>query len=396
MKAAPAPQKSPVLPLPEAVVNHHLQTLSPWIRSWREQNRVPPVLLLTGIEGVGKRSMSYYLAQWLLCEQGGFSSAAPTADVDAGPDLFGGGLFGETLAEAAPSPAKTTDGPCNECRSCKKALQSTWVDFREIGLTSGATQSGEESDTEESSHEKLKIDVFRELKNSAGFGSHEGGYRIFLVRDADRMTPQAANSMLKLLEEPPAGWVMILTASDSSLLLPTVVSRCQRIRLKPFGAQELSTILSAAGVPSERLELSIQLGQGSWKKSLLSSDDSHREKRESVLKFLANPPENLTAVLDWSSTSAESLALLLELLEPCQQQLLRWALGAKSLQDPHPFDGFLTSHLKYVSVHLRHVNEARQFWLERAERMARARQEIRLPLNKKLLTQEILLPYLLS
>lgn len=391
MKTAPKLQKSPVLPLPEGVIEHHLETLGQWTRQWLEQDRVPPVLLLTGIEGVGKREVGYYLAQWLLCERAGFrKDAAPTGMEDENGSLFGGDLLGRSGQETKPAvPATPANRPCGECRSCHKALQATWVDFREI-------DSPAEDGSDEGGARRLKIDLFRELKQTAGFGSHEGGYRIFLVADAERMTLQAANSLLKLLEEPPPGWVFILTASDSSLLLPTVVSRCQRIRLKPFSNSILASVLAEAGVPAERRSLSVELAQGSWKKALALAEDQHRERREAVLRFFANPPENLGTVLDWSSTGADMLALLVDLLEPCQLELLRWSYEAASLQDPHRFDDFLTSHLKYVAMNLRSIEQARKFWLQRAERLARARQEITLPLNKKLLAQEILLPYLLS
>jgi DNA polymerase-3 subunit delta' len=376
------PQKSPVLPLPEVVASHHLETLLPWAQSWREQDRVPPVLLLTGIEGVGKRSMAYHLAQWLLCERAGFSRSA---------EVFSGGLFGDVVPEA---PA--TDGPCGECGACRKALQGSWVAFREIGSSedSGSSESEDPSGAAEAA--RLKIDDFRELRASAGFAAEEGSYRIFLIRNAERMTPQAANSLLKLLEEPPRGWVFILTAGDASLLLPTLVSRCQRIRLRPFTEQELRKLLPSdpQSERSERLELAIRLAQGSWKRALELSEGTGWERRETVLRFLENPPEHLNSVLEWSSSGSEGIQQLIDLLEPLQLELLRW-----SSQPEAPSSGLdrtLAAHLKYVGIHLRARTEVHRFWLDRAERLARARQEATLPLNKKLLAQEILLPYLLS
>lgn len=385
MKAAPT-VKSPILPLPASVIAHHLETLLPWFESWKKQSSVPPVLLLTGIEGVGKRSMSYWISQWLLCEKGGFSNTSQDMSEET-QDLFGGELLvGLPRVEDPPS-QPPSQGPCGSCRSCKKALQSSWVDFREIGASS--EDEGQDSD-------RIKLDAFRELKTSAGFGALESSYRIFLIRDADRMTPQAANSLLKILEEPPPSWLFILTATDSSLLLPTLVSRCQRIRLKPFAEPTLRELLLEAGVPSERVSTCLHLAQGSWKKALSLGDEGHWEKREQVLRFLENPPEQLNAVLEWASSSAESLQQLLDLLEPLQLQLLQWSASASGLQSPHSFDRFLTSHLKYAAMHLRDLVRVREFWMNRAERLAKARHEITLPLNKKLLTQEILLPYLLS
>lgn len=394
---------NPVLPIPAAVAGHHFETLRPWTESWRTQGRVPPVVLLTGIEGVGKRSIGYWLSQWLLCEAAGFSNPRiAESDGAESQDLFGGGLFKADPAPAASPPAQEAparDGPCGQCRSCKKALQGTWVDFREIGEDCSDEGSADDDETGVSnSREKLKIDVFRELKAQAGFGSHEGGFRIYLIRNAERMTPQAANSLLKLLEEPPASWIFILTASDSSLLLPTVVSRCQRIRLKPFEGPTLAKVLSDAGIQDDRVALAVSMAQGSWKKALALAEDLHREKRESVQRFLENPPENLNPVLEWASSGGDSLALLLDLLEPLQLELLKRAAVAESFEAvaSRPLASFLTSHLKYVSFHLRSIDAARGFWMERSERLAKARHEITLPLNKKLLAQEILLPYLLS
>ncbi|MBU6374767.1 MAG: hypothetical protein KGQ59_02115 [Bdellovibrionales bacterium] len=400
---APKNSSPSILPLPRIVTDHHGQILRPLAEQWLSQNRVPPVLLLTGLNGVGKREIAYHLAQWLLCERAGFRVNA-NSDSTASPenDLFGGGLFGDTPQTSTPQQQPANDsslgGPCGECLACTKAKQGSWVDFQEIGGPQNSKSNlqeqddeGDESDDGRSGFEKLKIESFRDLKASMGFGAHEGSYRIFLIANAERLTPQAANSLLKLLEEPPPSWVLILTASDSSLLLPTLVSRCQRIRLRPFSAQSLKGLLNETKISPDRQDLCLQLGQGSWKRTLELADDSTWDRRTQVLRFLENPPEQLNSILDWASTSAESLTLLLDLLEPLLMELLQSQLREQPLKD-----AFLTAHQKYVGMRLRDPVLQRNFWMGRAERMARARQEIRLPLNKKLLVQEILLPYLLK
>ena len=392
-----------ILPLPQTVTEHHGQILRPLAEQWLSQNRVPPVLLLTGLAGVGKREIAYHIAQWLLCERAGFRAKASASTTESTEnDMFGGGLFGDSLtthpAEENPSEVSSQEGPCGECHACNKATQGSWVDFQEIGGPSGSSTSSDDEDesdnetaTSGAGFERLKVESFRDLKASMGFGAHEGSYRVFLIANAERLTPQAANSLLKLLEEPPPSWVLILTASDSSLLLPTLVSRCQRIRLRPFSTQALRHLLQEAKLPPERQELCLQLGQGSWKRTLELADDSTWERRTQILKFLENPPEYLNAILDWASTGAESLTLLLDLLEPFHIELLTANFSGKPVKD-----AFLTAHQKYVVMRLRDPALQTRFWMERAERLARARQEIRLPLNKKLLVQEILLPYLLK
>ncbi len=399
MKSAKKAQKkaSPpsLLPLPPAVAEHHGQLLRPLAEQWRSQDRVPPVLLLTGLAGVGKRELAYHLAQWLLCERAGFRTRAmdSNGDEDTSADLFGGSLFGESSAPdpasvpTMSSPAATLADPCNECQACIKAIQGSWVDFREIGgpasVATDAGEDAEESADSDTEFARLKIDDFRELKASMGFGSHEGGYRVFLIANAERLTPQAANSLLKLLEEPPPSWVLILTATDSSTLLPTLVSRCQRLRLRPFAETTLSRLLSEAKIPQERQELCLQLSQGSWKRAVELADDRIWERRNEVLRFLDNPPEHLNLLLDWASASADSLTLLVTLFEPLVLDLLKRSLAGRETT-------------KYFA--LREPDPVRQsgFWLARAERLAQARSEVRLPLNKKLLAQEILLPYLMT
>jgi DNA polymerase III delta prime subunit len=375
------------------LAEHHGETLRPLAAQWLAQDRVPPVLLLTGIAGVGKREIGYHLAQWLLCERAGFRKKSSPRDEE--PDMFGGGLFGAD--SAADSASESVDGPCGECAACVKARQGSWVDFQEIGRPSSAGASDDDSEEGDASasgaggFEKLKIESFRELKASMGFGAHEGSYRIFLIANAERLTPQAANSLLKLLEEPPPSWVLILTASDSSLLLPTLVSRCQRVRLRPLPDSLLRTVLDEARIPTERQELCLQLGQGSWKRTIELADDAIWERRSQVLKFLENPPEFLNMILDWASASTESMQLLLDLLEPLHLELISANLAGRPVKD-----NSLTAHCKYLAMRMRDPLQHRAFWLERAERLARARHEIRLPLNKKLLAQEILLPYLLT
>ncbi|MCM2321915.1 MAG: hypothetical protein NDJ90_01490 [Oligoflexia bacterium] len=363
-----------LLPLPEAVIGHHgSEGLFPVMKEWAAQKKIPPVLLIAGVPGVGKRSIGNFLAQWILCEKGPFGR--PSAAEEETVDLF---------CEPAPAPA-TSDAasprPCGQCSSCQRALKGNWVDFTEILPEEGQT---------------LKIDQFRELKASQGFGAHESAYRVILIPNSDRMTPQAANSILKLLEEPPRGWIFFLTASDPTLLLPTIVSRCQSLRLKPFRTETVEALLAEAGVAPARRAVCAQLAHGSWGKALELAQDESWEKRREIFELLVRPEDAISSLVDWAAAEPRNFDLLLSQLEQLTADLIRWSAGSTP-PDQYAWqnsDGkaALIQHAKTLSQG--GIPRARDFWLERAERIARARGEALAPLNRKVLIQDLLLPWL--
>lgn len=341
------------------------------MREWRSKKRIPPVLLLTGLPGVGKRSMAYFLSQWILCEKNGLNTL---------PDDGQGGLFGGISEPVSEIDPQADPRPCRQCGSCQKAEHGTWIDFTEI----------------QSEDDSLKIDQFRKLKSSLGFGGHEGAYRIVLIPDADRMTIQAANSVLKLLEEPPVGWIFLLTAADSSLLLPTIVSRCQTIRLKPFSKEALTELLEAEGIDEKKRAICAELAQGSWGKALHWTESETWDRRKVVVDFLQNPKLHLNAMVDWSASDTQNMDRMIDQMESLVSDLIRWSLTGS---DPERY-AWLNSDARATLVQhcglasKRGVERSRQLWLERAERMARARQEMQAPINRKLLAQDLLLPWL--
>ncbi len=408
-KAAAAVQTPGVLPVAPAMVRHHLETLTRPMLQWAETGRVPPVLLLTGPSGTGKREIAYFLAQWLLCEKVGFgkrlgrgsaASSESPAEEDNQDSLFGGpSLFGDaseetkeaptssapSASESAPEKFEVPFEPCGKCLSCQKALQGTWVDFTEI------------APDEDEGSTSLKIDQFRQLKATMGFGAFDGAFRITLIRGADRMTSQAANSLLKLLEEPPPGWIFFMTAADSSLILPTLLSRSQTIRLRPFTRDELRELLRATDLPIERHALCADLAQGSWGRAVELAQADTWERRASVFRFLERPTAELNALVDWAAQEPANFTFLLDQLELICSDLVQSTLTEAGR--PYDFlnaDGkmALASHSREVIKRLGSREAARDFWIERARRVFRARIESMAPLNRKILIQDILIPFL--
>ncbi len=108
-------------------------------------------------------------------------------------------------------PAAESGAPCGVCPSCLRFAAGTHSDFHLV-------------EPEGTGH---KIEAMRHLHSLAALSSIESAIKIFVIRDADDMGEPAANSLLKLLEEPPAGAVFVLTSKSADTLLPTIVSRCQ-------------------------------------------------------------------------------------------------------------------------------------------------------------------------
>jgi DNA polymerase III delta' subunit len=129
--------------------------------------------------------------------------------------------------------------PCRECRGCRAFEHGNHPDVHRLGPTGAG----------------LVIPIggrdergIRDLVRDLSLLPVEGGARVAIVTDADRMTEDAQSAFLKTLEEPPAGTVLLLTATDEERLLPTIRSRCSRIRLGPVARSEVEQLLVEAGL----------------------------------------------------------------------------------------------------------------------------------------------------
>ncbi len=94
----------------------------------------------------------------------------------------------------------------------------------------------------------IPVDRVRELNHVFAYGSFEGAHRSAVLLDADRMRAQAANALLKTLEEPPPDTLIVLTAPSPEAVLPTVVSRCQRLKFPPVAGADVAAALLARGL----------------------------------------------------------------------------------------------------------------------------------------------------
>lgn len=174
-----------------------------------------------------------------------------------GPPRIGKTTLALSLAQALN--CGQPDPPCGQCVSCTKIGQHTHPDVRVI--------------VGEGTGESIRIDQVRALQREAVLSPYEGKHRVFILRRMDLATMEAANSLLKTLEEPPSHVVLVLTAVQAEALPATVVSRCQRVDLRPAAYGLVERALHGEGVPASKAQLLARLSAGRVGWALHASQD---------------------------------------------------------------------------------------------------------------------------
>ncbi|MFH1112546.1 MAG: DNA polymerase III subunit delta' [Pseudomonadota bacterium] len=136
----------------------------------------------------------------------------------------------------------------------------------------------------------IRIDRIRILQGYFRYAPIEGEFKITVIDDAHTMNAAAQNALLKTLEEPPAGRILILVTSKPFLLLPTVRSRVRRIRFAPLSVDEVAGILERdRGVPAQRAEMLASMSGGSVARALEMDDSGFLDLRDNMLTVLKDP-----------------------------------------------------------------------------------------------------------
>jgi DNA polymerase-3 subunit delta' len=148
----------------------------------------------------------------------------------------------------------------------------------------------------------IKIDTVRELLAALSLVANERGRRVALILEADKLNVNAANTLLKTLEEPPPDAVILLVSARPRVLPPTLLSRTLRVRFAPWSERAVRAALEADGVPGEDAELASALGGASPAAARAWADASLDEARE-MHAFLAGIAEvGATEILDFAET----------------------------------------------------------------------------------------------
>ncbi len=174
--------------------------------------------LISGPRGIGKATLAWRLARFLLAQ----------------PEEAGGGLFGE-----APGAAETLDVAPDHPVARRMLANSEPRLFLLRRAYDEKTQKFAAD---------IRVDDARRLKSFFSLSAADGGQRAVIVDAADEMNVSAANALLKVLEEPPANTTLFLISHQPSRLLPTIRSRCRALRCRPLSPGDMATALAAAGV----------------------------------------------------------------------------------------------------------------------------------------------------
>jgi len=240
-----------------------------------QADQVPQVLLFTGPVGIGRQRLALWLAQLLVCERPGdepCGTCIPCRKVLA--------LSHPDVHWLVPMARPKAADPGKQIEEAGETLAGIMAERRETPLYGALDGMASHS-----------IASVRLIQRQAALSAVESRRRVFIIGDAERLVPQesaqeAANALLKLLEEPPANAVFILTAADPRRLLPTIRSRAVPLRLHPLASDEVRSFLEQHGaVPAREMDRRVREAAGSIGAALWL-DESAGAAREAAAAFV--------------------------------------------------------------------------------------------------------------
>lgn len=257
--------------------------------------------LLTGPKGVGKATLAWRMARFLLAE----------APADAG--LFGDSPAPTSLDVPDENPVARRLAALSE-PGCLLIRRAWDPDRKRLKA-------------------QITVDEVRRLNGFFGLSSAGGGRRVVIVDSADEMNPSAANALLKVLEEPPARAILILISHQPARLLPTIRSRCRTLRLKPLAPEALASALEQAGTEAPDQTMLAELAGGSAGEALRLAAFDGPEIYGRIVGLMGQAPEMdrqaARALVDGVAArgAEERLAMAVRLLNLALARLARIGAG---------------------------------------------------------------------
>ena len=190
-----------------------------------------------------------------------------------GPDLSGKKMLAEAFAMALQCEKKGIEG-CMQCHSCRQAVSHNHPDIHYL------------------IHEKPNTisvdDIRRQINQDIAIKPYGSPYKIYLVDEAEKMNQQAQNALLKTIEEPPGYGIILLLTTNADAFLPTIVSRCIRLDLKPVANDKIrGYLMKQMQVPDYQADISAAFAQGNVGKAIqLAGSEHFRELKDSAVQLM--------------------------------------------------------------------------------------------------------------
>ncbi|MBI4294954.1 MAG: DNA polymerase III subunit [Chloroflexi bacterium] len=226
-----------------------------------------------------------------------------------GPRQVGKGTLALDMARALNCTGEVP--PCGGCQPCTRIGGGLHTDIQiiDVATTSGTVAARHKTE--------IGIDQIKELQRSASLPPFEGRFKVFIIDGAEYLSTEASNCLLKTLEEPPPRVVLVLLAAREDALLPTVLSRCFLVELRPLSLAEVEAVLLRRGVEKERSRLLARLCGGRLGWALAAAAD------ESVLGRRRDKLEEIIALVDSSDEQRFAYAAKLAALAAQSREAMR-------------------------------------------------------------------------
>jgi len=296
-------------------------------------DKVSHAYIFTGPDGTGRRAMARAFAQALYCKV-------------------------------------LPDDACGECLDCRKIEHGNHPDHYWL----------------EPDGASIKIEQIRELQKQFAYRAGASGLKMYILEQADKMTPQAANSLLKFLEEPAARVVAILITENGHALLPTIRSRSQWIPFLPLNRSRMTEKLLEEGFPPALVQTAVRLSAGTGGARELMQGNGFAEIRSQVIQLskesLTRLPAALLALQQQLAKGelSDRLTLFLDMLILWLKDMVQLRLGNR--------EGLVFSdQAEWMAQHaLRYTLE---HWMSGLEQAVEAQKRLRFHANAQLVLEQL-------
>ena len=256
-----------------------------------QNGTLPHALLFTGTEGVGKQAAAVALARACNCQR-------------ELPEFKAEHRSGQAPVNSSGEFNLLTMDACGVCKSCRKIAAGNHPDIIRIQPIGPF----------------IKIGQIRALLQTLAMKPYEAITRVAILSEAQAMNAAASNALLKILEEPPSRSMLVLTATQKSDLLPTIVSRCQHVGFNPIPDEKIAAWLkNKHGLEQQAAHILAVMANGSFSRAQMMVKNNWLQRRKWVIEEMAHlslqPISHLFALAEKLSKEKEALAQSLEIIK---------------------------------------------------------------------------------